>query len=63
MTAPKAPQWQLGPALRLTALAMLFVGAALVTKGWVSTVLLVCGAVLGVVAATKLVANWRGRRS
>lgn len=61
MTAPKPRQWPLSPALRLTALAMLFVAGALLTEGWLSTVLLVGGAVAGVMAAIKLVAGWRTR--
>ena len=62
MTSPRAPQWPLAPALRLTALAMVFVAGAWLTEGWVRTVLLICGAVIAVLAATKLVAGWRTRR-
>jgi hypothetical protein len=62
MTSPRAPQWPLTPALRLTALAMVFVAGAWLTEGWVRTVLLIGGAVIAVLAAKKLVAGWRTRR-
>jgi hypothetical protein len=62
MTSPRAPQWPLAPALRLTALAMVFVAGAWLTEGWVRTVLLICGAVIAILAATKLAAGWRARR-
>jgi hypothetical protein len=61
MTAPRAPQWPLTPALRLAALALLFAGAALLVEGWVSTALWVGSLVLLVLAVVKLVKNWRSR--
>lgn len=62
MTAPKAPQWPLTPALRLTALAMIFALGAIIAQGWLSAVLAMCAAGLAVVAAIKLAAHMRSRR-
>lgn len=61
MTAPRAPQWPLTPALRLAALALLFVAIALMTTGWLSFFMWFVAVVLVVFAAIQLVKNW-GRR-
>jgi len=61
MTAPRAPQWPLTPALRLAALALLFVAIALMTTGWLSFFMWFIAVVLVVFAAIQLVKNW-GRR-
>ena len=62
MTAPRAPQWPLTPALRLAALALLFVGCAMITYGWLSFLLWFIAVVLLVFAAIQLAKNWSGRR-
>lgn len=62
MTAPRAPQWPLTPALRLAALALLFVGAATMTYGWLSFLLWFIAVVLVVFAAIQMAKNWSGRR-
>ena len=61
MTAPRAPQWPLTPALRLAALALLLVGIALMTTGWLSFFMWFIAVVAAVFAAIQLVKNW-GRR-
>lgn len=61
MTAPKAPQWPLAPALRLAALALIFVAGALMTSGWLSFVMWFIAVVLVVFAAIQLAKNWRRR--
>lgn len=63
MTAPKAPQWPLAPALRLAALALLFAGASYLVEGWFSTLLWLGAIVLLVFAAINLAKGWKGRRS
>ena len=62
MTAPRTPQWPLAPALRLAALALLFVGGAILTAGWLSFVLWFIAVVLIVFAAIQLAKNWNARR-
>ena len=62
MTAPKPQQWPLAPALRLTALALLFLVGSLLIKGWLSIALLVCAVVSVVLAAVKFAKTWRSRR-
>lgn len=62
MTAPKAPQWPLTPALRLAALALLLASAALVVEGVFSTVLWGLAVVFLVLAAVKLAQNWKRLR-
>jgi hypothetical protein len=61
MTAPRAPQWSLTPALRLAALALLFAGAALLVQGWFSTALWLGSVVLLVLAIVKFAKNWKSR--
>jgi hypothetical protein len=61
MTAPRAPQWPLTPALRLAALALLFVGCAIMTTGWLSFIMWFIAVVLVVFAAIQLARNW-GKR-
>jgi hypothetical protein len=62
MTSPRAPQWPLAPALRLAALALLFVGGAIMTTGWLSFTLWFIAVVLVVFSAIQLVKNWSMRR-
>ncbi len=62
MTAPRTPQWPLTPALRLAALALLFVGGAIMTTGWLSFILWFAAVVLLVFAAIQLARNWSRRR-
>jgi len=62
MTAPRAPQWPLTPALRLAALALLFVGAAIMTTGWLSFIMWFAAVVLLVFAAIQLARNWGRQR-
>lgn len=62
MTAPRAPQWPLTPALRLAALALLFGGGAMMTTGWLSFILWFGAVVLLVFAAIQTAKNWGGRR-
>jgi hypothetical protein len=62
MTAPRSPHWPLAPALRLAALALLFVGGAILTVGWLSIVMWLIALVLTVLAAIQLVKNWRTSR-
>jgi hypothetical protein len=62
MTAPRAPQWPLTPALRLAALALLFVALAIMTTGWLSFILWFIAVVSLVFAAIQLVKNWGRRR-
>ena len=62
MTASRTPQWPLAPALRLAALALLFVGGAILTTGWLSFVLWFIAVVLTVFAAIQLAKNWNTRR-
>jgi hypothetical protein len=62
MTAPRAPQWPLTPALRLAALALLFVGGAIMTTGWLSFIMWFAAVVLLVFAAIQLARNWSRRR-
>jgi energy-coupling factor transporter transmembrane protein EcfT len=61
MTTPRAPQWPLTPALRLTALALLFVAGALLTDGWLSFIMWFVAVVLVVFAGIQLAKNW-GKR-
>jgi fatty acid desaturase len=61
MTAPRAPQWPLTPALRLAALALLFAGAAVLVQGWFSTALWLGSVVLLVLAIVKFAKSWRSR--
>ena len=61
MTAPRAPQWPLTPALRLAALALLFVAGAIMTTGWLSFTMWFIAVVLVVFAAIQMVQNW-GKR-
>ena len=61
MTAPRAPQWPLTPALRLAALALLFVAAAMMTAGWLSFIMWFGAVVLLVFAAIQVARNWRRR--
>jgi len=63
MTAPRAPQWPLTPALRLAALALLFIGGAIMTYGWLSFLMWFIAVVLVVFAGIQLAKNWSGRRS
>jgi hypothetical protein len=49
------------PIMRLTALAVVFAGAGLMTTGWVRSALMVCAAGAAVVAALKLVREGRSR--
>jgi uncharacterized membrane protein YoaK (UPF0700 family) len=59
MTTPTKPQWPLTPALRLAALALLFVaGAMLMTGWWLSFVMWFIAIVLLVFAAIQLAKNW-----
>jgi hypothetical protein len=59
MTAPRPPQWPLAPALRLAALALLFVGGAMLTRGWwLSFLMWFVAVVLLVFAAIQLARNW-----
>jgi hypothetical protein len=62
MTAPRTPQWPLTPALRLAALALLFVGGAIMTTGWLSFIMWFAAVVLLVFAAIQLAKNWSRRR-
>jgi len=62
MTAPRAPQWPLTPALRLAALALLLVGGAIMTTGWLSFIMWFAAVVLLVFAAIQLARNWGRRR-
>jgi len=59
MTAPKAPQWPLTPALRLAALALLLASVALVVEGVISTVLWGLSVVFLVVAVVKFAKKWK----
>ena len=63
MTAPRAPQWRLTPALRLAALALLFAGAGFLVEGWASMLLWLGAIVFLVFAAINLAKGWRGRPS
>jgi energy-coupling factor transporter transmembrane protein EcfT len=62
MTAPRAPQWPLTPALRLAAFALLCVGVAIMTTGWLSFIMWFIAVVLVVFAAIQLAKNWGKRR-
>ena len=59
MTAPKAPQWPLTPALRLAAVALLLASFALVVEGVISTVLWGLSVVFLVVAVVKFAKKWK----
>ena len=61
MTEPRAPQWPLAPALRLAALALLFVGGALMTNGWLSFFMWLIAVVLLVFAAIQMAKYWQRR--
>ena len=61
MTAPRAPQWPLSPALRLAALALLFAGAGFLVEGWFAMLLWLGAIVFLVFAAINLVKGWRRR--
>jgi hypothetical protein len=61
MTAPRAPQWPLAPALRLAALALLFAGAGFLVEGWFATLLWLGAIVFMVFAAINLAKGWRRR--
>ena len=61
MTAPRAPQWPLAPALRLAALALLLGGAALLVEGTLSLVFWIGALVLVILAGVQLAKNWRKR--
>jgi hypothetical protein len=61
MTAPRAPQWRLAPALRLAALALLFAGAGFLVEGWASMLLWIGAIVFLVFAAINLAKAWSGR--
>ena len=61
MTAPRAPQWRLAPAIRLAALALLFAGAGFLVEGWASMLLWLGAIVFLVFAAINLAKAWRGR--
>jgi ABC-type protease/lipase transport system fused ATPase/permease subunit len=61
MTAPRAPQWPLAPALRLAALALLFAGVGFLVEGWVSMLLWLGAIVLLVFAAINLAKSWKRR--
>jgi hypothetical protein len=61
MTAPRAPQWPLAPALRLAALALLFAGAGFLVEGWASMLLWLGAIVFLVFAAINLAKAWRSR--
>ena len=62
MTSPRPPQWPLTTALRLAALALLFVGLAIMTSGWLSFLMWFIAVVLVVFAAIQLAKNWNRRR-
>ena len=59
MTSPKPREWPLAPALRLTALALLFVGGAMLTGGWLSFAMWFIALVLMVFATIQLVKRWK----
>jgi hypothetical protein len=61
MTAPRAPQWPLAPALRLAALALLFAGVGFLVEGWASMLLWLGAIVFLVFAAINLAKAWRSR--
>jgi hypothetical protein len=61
MTAPRAPQWPLAPALRLAALALLCAGAGFLVEGWLSVLLWLGAIVFLVFAAINLAKGWKGR--
>jgi uncharacterized protein (DUF983 family) len=61
MTAPRAPQWPLAPALRLAALALLFAGVGYLVEGWVSMLLWLGAIVVLVFAAINLAKGWKRR--
>jgi predicted lipid-binding transport protein (Tim44 family) len=61
MTAPRAPQWPLAPALRLGALALLFASVGFLVEGWVSMLLWLGAIVFLVFAAINLAKGWRRR--
>jgi hypothetical protein len=63
MTAPKARQWPLAPALRYGALALFLAAAALVVEGWFSIVLWLGAVVLFVLAVINLAKNWSRSRT
>jgi hypothetical protein len=62
MTAPRAPQWPLIPALRFAALAMVLSVGAIMTTGVLSIVLWLGALVSVVLAAVKLWKSWPKRR-
>jgi hypothetical protein len=62
MTAPRAPQWPLTPALRLGALALICALGAWITEGLLSQILWVGSVVLLVFAVIQLAKNWTRRR-
>lgn len=61
MTEPRAPQWPLAPALRLAALALLFVAGAILTQGWLAFLMWFIAVVCVVFAGIQMAKNWRRR--